>query len=100
MEVMMLNTVQPEASDHDSEVSTHGGEKTFLGNMSLSIRIGLLIVLGLLGLAVADGIAFFGAHQLEAASEAEEAFAEIDIAVLNADNGALLLRRREKDFLL
>jgi len=74
--------------------------KTFLGNISVVWRIGFLVVLGVVGLLVLGSISWWGSDQVEDAISAEENFASIEISVLEANNGALLLRRREKDFLL
>lgn len=73
---------------------------TFLGNIAISWRIGFLIVLGLVGFAATEVISVIGEKNLNHRIEREEAFADMERRVLKADIGALLLRRREKDFLL
>jgi methyl-accepting chemotaxis protein len=78
----------------------NSGNKTFLGNFPIAWRIGFLIALGLVAMAATITISFIGEKKLVNSIELEEAFSKIDTHVLKAKAGALMLRRREKDFLL
>ncbi|WP_255312432.1 methyl-accepting chemotaxis protein [Kiloniella majae] len=75
-------------------------KKTFLGDIAISWRISFLILLGLLTLLATEVISEIGSSHLAVSVEKEKSFAEIERVVLKADAGALMLRRREKDFLI
>jgi len=75
-------------------------KKTFLGDIAISWRISFLIILGLITLLATEIISEVGSRHLAVSVEKEKSFAEIERVVLKADAGALMLRRREKDFLI
>jgi len=83
--------------DHKNMDKNHS---TFLGYLSISMRIGFLIFLGLITMGMAIAISYLGTRDLHEAILEEEAFSDIEIAVLKTEAGALMLRRREKDFLI
>lgn len=74
--------------------------KTFLGDIAISWRISFLIILGLITLLTTEVISEVGNRDLTVSVEKEKSFAEIERVILKADAGALMLRRREKDFLI
>ncbi len=75
-------------------------QKTFLGNLPISWRIGFLIALGILALVVVQITATVGGNSLSSALQNQKGYAKIEEEMLKADAGALLLRRREKDFII
>lgn len=76
------------------------GSRTFLGNIAIRWRVGAIIALGIVALAAAVGISEYGTIKANQASEKAHAFLKIEIAALKANALALLLRRREKDFII
>ncbi|WP_120497073.1 methyl-accepting chemotaxis protein [Kiloniella sp. EL199] len=75
-------------------------KKTFMGDIAISWRISFLIILGLVTLLATEVISEIGSRHLAVSVEKEKSFAEIERIVLKTDAGALMLRRREKDFLI
>ncbi|WP_085905337.1 methyl-accepting chemotaxis protein [Kiloniella majae] len=84
----------------DTLLSPPMKKKTFLGDIAISWRISFLILLGLFTLLATEVISEVGSSHLAVSVEKEKSFAEIERVVLKADAGALMLRRREKDFLI
>lgn len=80
---------------------TLGTDRTStLRNIKVVGRVGLLIGLGVCALIALAVMTKIGDLQRAKAVAHEQAFIEIERLVLKADAGALMLRRREKDFLL
>lgn len=84
----------------DTVLESPAKKKTFLGDIAISWRISFLILLGLITLLATEVISEVGSRHLAVSVEKEKSFAEIERVVLKADAGALMLRRREKDFLI
>ncbi|MBT3766540.1 MAG: methyl-accepting chemotaxis protein [Rhodospirillales bacterium] len=84
----------------DAVTNTGTGDKTFLGNIGISWRIGFLIALGVVALGITEIINIYGEKKVAHAVAREEAFSRVEIGVLESDKGALMMRRREKDFII
>jgi len=85
---------------NDASQVVGDGKRTFLGNVPISWRIGFLIALGLLSVVITEGITIISEKNLAVSVDRQEAFSQIEFGVLKSDAGALMLRRREKDFLI
>lgn len=75
-------------------------DKTFLGDVSISKRIGLIIGLGLFALFATEAINLIGAGLYSDSVAHEEELFEVEITEFKIETGASNLRQREKDFII
>lgn len=74
--------------------------KTFLGNIKVSVRIGVLVFIGIASLVVGGVIFSVGMNRAGLAQEELKTYETLRSQTQEVRNGILQMRRHEKDFLL